>query len=61
MNDSEVQTGNSRARINQHAAKDERDLREGVGDPLGPKFCAGHRHQAVVALGPVVQSLDVRG
>lgn len=61
MTDSEVQTGNSRARISQHAAKDERDLQERVGGPLGPEFCAGHRYQAVVVSGPVVQSLDVRG
>jgi hypothetical protein len=45
MHDSEVQTGNSCAGINRHAAKDESDLQEKGGDPLGPEFCAGHRHR----------------
>ena len=60
MHDSEVQAGNSCAGMNRHAAKDESDLQEKSGDPLGPEFCAGHRHHAVLALGRFVQNLDVR-
>jgi hypothetical protein len=31
------------AGINRHEAEDERALRERNSDPLGPKFCTGHR------------------
>ena len=61
MHDSEVRTGNPCAWINRHASKGEADLQENGGGLLGPEFCAGHRHQAVLALGRMVRNIGVRG